>query len=66
MEPSCSETNATMFLQNDRSLTANFEARCNASEDLRVSRISKRSVCFFDSKTNTKYYVFLLRQINTS
>ena len=39
LEPSCSETSATMFLQNDRSLTANFEARCNGSEDLRVSRI---------------------------
>ena len=35
MEPSCSETNATMFLQNDRSLTANFEARCNGFKDLR-------------------------------
>ena len=35
LEPSCSETSATMFLQNDRSLTANFEARCSGSEDLR-------------------------------
>ena len=61
MEPSCSETSATMFLQNDRNLTANFEARCNGSEDLRVSRISKRSVCFFGSKTTTKNFSFSSR-----
>ena len=61
LEPSCSETSATMFLQNNRSLMANFEARCNGFEDLRILRISKRSVCYFGSKTNTRDFSFSSR-----